>query len=319
MTATKVCDHMTDQSAKTTIAPSPMQAFNSTTAASGAAGETFTGEVFTGERALFQARNLTLDGCVFEAGESPLKESCDLTIRDTTFRWKYPLWYAQNIDVENSMWTLDARAGVWYSRNLTIRNSTIGAPKNFRRTTNLLLEDVSLAHAEETLWNCDQVTLRRVDAVGDYFAMNSTNLQVEGLRLDGNYSFDGCRNVTVSNSQLLSKDAFWNCENVTVNNSTISGEYVGWNSKNLTFNNCTISSLQGLCYIDGLTLNNCRLIDTTLAFEYCTNIDAVLTSPVRSVLNPVSGSISAPNIGEVIQNDPNLDTSRVRIVQTGMQ
>lgn len=279
-------------------------------------GETLTGQIFTGERALFQARDLTIDGCVFEDGESPLKESCNLTVRDTTFRWKYPLWYAKNIQVENTTWSLEARAGVWYTSDLTVKNSAIGAPKTFRRAKRLHLEDVSLHHAQETLWNCDQVTLNRVDAAGDYFAMNSTNLQVNNLRLDGNYSFDGCRNVTVNDSQLLSKDAFWNCENVTVNNSTISGEYLGWNSKNLTFNNCTIYSAQGLCYIDGLTLNNCRLIDTTLAFEYCTNIQATLTLPVDSVLNPVSGRISVPRIGELIQNDPTIDTAKIEIVQT---
>ena len=71
-------------------------------------------------------------------------------------------------------------------------------------------------------------------------------MEIEGLTLDGNYSFDGCKNVTIRNSHLLSKDAFWNCENITVYDSFVSGEYFGWNAKNVTLINCTIESEQGL-------------------------------------------------------------------------
>ena len=45
----------------------------------------------TGERALFQAQDAHISYCVFEAGESPLKESRDLAIDNTLFKWKYPL------------------------------------------------------------------------------------------------------------------------------------------------------------------------------------------------------------------------------------
>ena len=60
---------------------------------------------------------------------------------------------------------------------------------------------------------------------------------------------------------------------MTVYDSTIIGEYLAWNSKNVTFINCTIESLQGLCYIENLKMINCTLMNTTLAFEYCENID----------------------------------------------
>ena len=52
--------------------------------------ETFERKIFTGERALFGARDLTLTDCIFEDGESPLKESAGLTLRGCSFRWKYP-------------------------------------------------------------------------------------------------------------------------------------------------------------------------------------------------------------------------------------
>ncbi len=175
----------------------------------------------------------------------------------------------------------------------------IEAPKNFRRCRDLSLKNVSFRNAAETLWHCDGVYLDNVTATGDYFAMNSNNMNVTGLNLFGNYSFDGCKNIEIHNSRLLSKDAFWNSENVTVYDSFISGEYLGWNSKSLTLINCTIESLQGLCYIDDLVMKNCKLINTTLAFEYST-VNAEISSQITSVLNPSGGTIRAQSIGELI-------------------
>lgn len=91
-------------------------------------------------------------------------------------------------------------------------------------------------------------------------------------------------------------------------------EYLAWNAENVRFENCTIQSLQGLCYIKGLTLRNCKLIETDLAFEYCTDIDAEVSSPILSVKNPLSGRIVAPSIGEVIFDDPDVDATATEIV-----
>ena len=224
-------------------------------------------EFLTGERALFMGKNLDIYDTIFDDGESPLKESCGINLYGSMFKWKYPLWYSKNIVAEDCHWFEMARAGVWYTDNIAVRRALIQAPKNFRRCKGLELTDVTFTNAEETLWSCDDVTMNHVTAKGDYFAMNSNNMKIDDLKLDGNYSFDGCRNVEIRNSNLLSKDAFWNTENVTVYDSFISGEYLGWNAKNLTLVNCTIESLQGMCYIDNLVMKNCKLINTTLAFN----------------------------------------------------
>ena len=128
-----------------------------------------------------------------------------------------------------------ARSGVWYTHNIVVEDSVIEAPKNFRRCTGVTLRNVSLPNAAETLWTCEGVKLENVTARGDYFAMNSGNIEVDGLVLAGNYSFDGAHDVHVTNSRLLSKDAFWNTENVLVENSYIAGEYLGWNARNIKF------------------------------------------------------------------------------------
>ena len=157
------------------------------------------------------------------------------------------------------------------------------------------------------------VVLDDVMAKGDYFAMNSKDMKIDGLTLYGNYSFDGVKNVEIKNSKLLSKDAFWNSENVTVYDSFISGEYLGWNAKNLTLIGCTIESLQGMCYIDHLVMKDCKLINTTLAFEYST-VDAQITNKIDSVLNPTSGEIRAKSIGKLILEKDKIDPSKTKII-----
>ncbi|MCI8377885.1 MAG: DUF3737 family protein [Lachnospiraceae bacterium] len=254
---------------------------------------------FTGERALFQSDGLELSYCTFADGESPLKESKNLVIHDSLFQWKYPLWYCQNVTVEDSVWFEMARAGVWYTDHISVKNSTIEAPKNFRRCSNLVLENVNMPNASETLWNCNQVSMEHATAKGDYFGMGCTNVEIEDFTLVGNYSFDGAKNITLRNAKLLSKDAFWNCEDITVYDSFISGEYFGWNSKNVTLIGCTVESEQGMCYMDHIVMKNCKLLNTNLAFEYST-VDAEIDSSVISIKNPYSGRIRAKEIGEVI-------------------
>lgn len=270
-------------------------------------------EFLTGERALFQGQQLRIVDSTFADGESPLKESQDIELIGSMFKWKYPLWYAKDIIAKNCTWFEMARAGVWYTDRIRVEHSAIEAPKNFRRCRDVTLCNVSFPNAAETLWSCDGVIMEQVVAKGDYFAMNSQNMVIRDLILYGNYSFDGARNVEIHNSRLLSKDAFWNSENITVYDSFISGEYLGWNAKNLTLINCTIESLQGLCYINNLQMKNCRLLNTTLAFEYST-VDAELIGTVDSVLNPTGGVIRADEIGELIIEKDKVDPSKTKII-----
>ncbi len=271
-------------------------------------------QTLTGERALFCSKNLEIVDSVFDNGESPLKESSDISIKGSLFKWKYPMWYCKNIDVKDSTWFNMARAGVWYTNNISVEDCAIEAPKNFRRCDGVSMRNVSFSDAQETLWSCSNVKLENVTVVnGDYFAMNSTDIEIDGLTLYGKYSFDGCRNVVVRNSRLVTKDAFWNTENVTVYDSFISSEYLGWNAKNLTLVNCTVESLQGMCYIDNLVMKNCKLINTTLAFEYST-VDAEIDSKIDSVMNPSGGRITAKHIDNLIMEKDRIDPTKTKII-----
>jgi hypothetical protein len=270
-------------------------------------------QLLTGERALFNSKDMEISYSTFADGESPLKESSNIKIDHSMFKWKYPLWYCKNIVVEDSTLFEMARSGIWYTENIAISDTIIEAPKNFRRSKKITLENVNMPNAVETLWNCEDISFKNVTAKGDYFGMNSTNIKIDGFQLVGNYSFDGGKNIEIHNAKMLSKDAFWNCENVTVYDSFISGEYLGWNSKNLTFVNCTIESLQGMCYIDNLVMKNCRLLNTTLAFEYST-IDVKIDGIIDSVTNPYGGIICAEAIGELIMDETKIDPKKTQII-----
>ncbi len=273
-------------------------------------------QFLTGERALFQGRDLRIFDTIFDDGESPLKESRDIELYGCMFKWKYPLWYAKNLTVKNCTWFEMGRAGVWYTDHITVEDSSIEAPKNFRRCHDVTLRNVTMPNAAETLWSCDGVTLENVTAKGDYFGMNSSNVTVRDFTLYGNYSFDGARNAEIRNAKMLSKDSFWNSENVTVCDSFISGEYLGWNSRNLTLVNCTVESLQGMCYIDNLVMKNCKLVNTTLAFEYST-VDADINSRIDSVFNPSGGTIRAEHIDSLIIEKDKVDPEKTRIICRG--
>ena len=234
----------------------------------------YTQQKFVGERALFQSRDLELSYCTFADGESPLKESKNLKIENCLFQWKYPLWYCRNVEVKHSTMFEMARAGIWYTDHISMEDITYQAPKGFRRCKDVVLKDINFPNAAETLWNCSQVKMRNVTAKGDYFAMGSSDMEIDNFTLVGNYSFDGA---------------------------------------NVTLINCTIESEQGMCYMDNLKMENCRLLNTNLAFEYAT-VDAQIDSKIDSVKNPISGKIRAKQIDEIIFDNPDVKKENTDIV-----
>ena len=272
-------------------------------------------EHFTGERALFKTKGAYIEDCLFDDGESPLKESKELDVVHSTFGYKYPLWYCDDVNVIDSTFLPLSRAGVWYTKNASFAHCVFQAPKLFRKCVNLSLKDVEFTDAEETLWWNDGVLLGDANVVnGPYFCKGSKNVEVDHLDLRGNYAFDGCEHVKVTNSVLRTKDAFWNCKHVRVENCYIEGEYFGWNSEDVTLVRCEIHSHQGFCYMKNVKLVDCRLVDTDLAFEYCEDIDAKVLTSIDSIKNPISGRIVCAGAGEVILDDPDVDHTKTEIL-----
>ncbi len=266
--------------------------------------EHISGKEYGGERPLFASHDLYLENVTIHAGESALKECTNIEAVGCRFEGKYPFWHVDGFVVKNCLFTEGARAALWYSRNLEMTDTLVEAPKMFREMDGIRLERVRIPDAQETLWHCRNVELKNVEvAHADYLFMHSENIRIEDYRQQGNYSFQYCKNVEIRNAVIDSKDAFWNTENVTVYDSELEGEYLGWHSKNLRLVNCKISGTQPLCYAYNLILENCTMADDCdLAFEY-SSVEASVKSPVRSVKNPRTGSITAESYGEIILDE----------------
>ena len=137
---------------------------------------------------------------------------------------------------------------------------------------------------------------------------------IDGLNLQGNYSFQDAKEILIRKAVIDSKDAFWNTENVTVYDSVIFGEYLGWHSKNLRLVNCKIGGTQPLCYASNLILENCEFMeDCDLAFEFST-VQAEVNNHIVSVKNPLEGIIKAQSIGKVIIDENARHTEACKIV-----
>lgn len=229
---------------------------------------------YEGERPLFATHDLQLENVTIHTGESALKECSNIIAVNCRFEGKYPFWHNNGFIVKNCFFTEGARAALWYSQNLQMIDTVVEAPKMFREMDGIKLENVQIDHA-------------------DYLFMHGENIRIENYSQNGNYSFQYCKNVEIHHAVINSKDAFWNTENVTVYDSELNGEYLGWHSRNLRLVNCKISGTQPLCYTHNLVMENCTMADDCdLAFEYA-SVQATINSPIHSVKNPRSGSITA--------------------------
>lgn len=207
-----------------------------------------------------------------------------------------------------------SRSGIWYTKHISITDSALQAPKLFRRSQDITLDNVHFRDAQETMWTCKDIKITNTQINGDYFGKDSQNIYLDNVSVIGNYVFDGGKNIEAHNCTFISKDAFWNCDNVTIYDSTIDGEYLAWNTKNLTLINCKIESDQGLNYIDNLVIKNCDFLRTDLTFEYVSNMDVEVNNMIDSVKNPISGKIEAPQIGSLIMDPEKIDPVKTTII-----
>jgi hypothetical protein len=267
---------------------------------------------FEGERPLFKSSFLHLDDCEFISGESAVKIADNINAKNCKFSSKYLFWHNKNLNIKNSFFYDGARASIWYTNKVVLENCKVDSPKIFRDAKNITIQNTAF-NTNETLWDCEDIKIKDVQFKGDYLLFHSSNIDIENFTLDGNYSFQHTKNMKLKNIEIKSKDAFWNSENVTVYDSIINGEYLGWYSKNLKFVNCKIAGTQPLCYAKNLILENCEMLNTDLAFEYST-LNAQVTTSILSVKNPISGTIEAKEIKNLILDDEKVDLKNLKIV-----
>lgn len=253
------------------------------------------------ERALYGARDAEIVNCRFEGpadGESAMKETRGLKVVNCFMDLRYPLWHAEDVELENCELTEGCRAALWYDARVRLKHCRMDGIKAVRECSDTVLEDCEIK-SQEFGWMNRGLKITNCSLVSEYPFLKSCDLEIDGLTMKAKYSFQYVENMVIRNSSLDTKDAFWHSRNVTVYDSVVKGEYLAWYSENLRLVRCKIIGTQPLCYCKGLVLEDCEMVDTDLSFER-SEVQATVRGSVHSVKNPVSGRVEADSIGEII-------------------
>lgn len=252
------------------------------------------------ERSLYGISDALVENCRFQGeadGESCLKETKNLYIKNCFFGLRYPLWHNDNSIIDNCVMPETCRAAMWYDNDITIKNLKCDGIKAIRECNGVRVFDCCF-NSPEFCWLSNDLTFERVKVVSEYPFFTIKNATFKNLEMKGKYSFQYAENVTIEDSVLDTKDAFWHTKNVTVKNSIVKGEYLAWYSDGLTLINCKIIGTQPLCYAKNLKLIDCETEGCDLSFENSV-VDATIKGYIESVKNPI-GKIVADKIGEII-------------------
>lgn len=263
-------------------------------------------QTFDQERALYGSDGIDVISCRFDGpadGESALKESRDIDVRNSYFNLRYPFWHDTDLRIASCEMTDKCRAALWYTKDAVITDSKLHGIKALRECSDIEIDNCSII-SPEFGWSVNDMVMRNSSAESEYFMMRSSDLRFENVSLKGKYSFQYVTDAVIENCNFDTKDSFWHAKNVTIRNSVIRGEYLAWYCENVTFENCTISGTQPLCYCKGLKLINCRMENADLAFEK-SEVEADILSPVISIKNPYNGYIRVPEVSEIIRDDEN--------------
>ncbi len=261
-------------------------------------------QTFDMERALYGSSNILVRNCVFDGpadGESAFKEGTNMNVEHCFFNLRYPFWHDRGLVITDSEMTESCRAALWYSGQVEITDTKMHGIKALRECEDVMIKNCHII-SPEFGWSVRKIRMEHTTAVSEYFMMRSEDLVFKGVNFKGKYSFQYIKNAYFENCVFDTKDAFWHGENITVRNSVIKGEYLAWYSDGLTLINCRIIGTQPLCYCKNLKLTSCEMIRTDLAFEK-SEVEAVITTKVDSIKNPLSGRIVAPDVGEVLMDD----------------
>ena len=259
---------------------------------------------YSNERALYALKDSTVLRCKFEGiedGESVLKETRNIKVKESYFALRYPLWHAVNYEIRDTVFDTTSRASLWYSYKGNISNTKIRSVKAVRECKDITILNSDITSTEFG-WLSEDIKLINNNIESEYFLFQSKNIEIDNLTFKGKYSFQYVINMNISNSFFDTKDAFWHSKNVVVRNTYIKGAYLGWFSEGLTLINCKIEGTQPLCYCKNLKLIDCEMINTDLAFEY-SDVEATIKGNVLSIKNPRSGHIYVDSVDKIIKEE----------------
>lgn len=261
----------------------------------------FENEQHDEERAFYGLKAAKFSNCKIDGpadGESAFKECKHIEVDNCYFNLRYPFWHAAGAWITNSEMTENCRAALWYDVDVHIENCKLHGIKALRECENITLKNTDVV-SPEFAWRSRRIKVENTTLEGEYPFFECKNMEIEGLTMKGKYSFQYIENATFRNCVLDTKDAFWHAKNVTIEDSVVKGEYLAWYAENIRFVRCKISGTQPLCYVKGLVLEDCEMEGCDLSFER-SEVTATIKGHIDSVKNPISGSITADSIGEIV-------------------
>lgn len=260
-------------------------------------------QTFDEEREFYGSENVIIISCSFDGpadGESAFKECRLIQVEKSFFNLRYPFWHDNKLKIIDSEMTELCRAALWYSSDIEILCTKLHGIKALRECTNILIKNCDII-SPEFGWFTKNVEMYYTNAESEYFMMRSCRLTFDNVKLNGKYSFQYIEHSVFNNCFFDTKDAFWHAKNVIVKNSVVKGEYLAWYCENVTFENCVIIGTQPFCYCKGLKLIDCEMREADLCFER-SEVDAIISTPLISIKNPLKGRICVPNADEIIMD-----------------
>lgn len=272
-------------------------------------------EIHDEERSFYGLKEAIVKKCKIDGpadGESAFKECKNIEVEDTYLNLRYPFWHNDEVKIKNCEMTEGCRAALWYDKGVEIEDCKMHGIKALRECENITLKNTEVI-SPEFAWRSRGIKIENTSVAGEYPFFECKNMEIDGLHMKGKYSFQYIENTTLRNCVLDTKDAFWHAKNVTIEDSVVKGEYLAWYAENIRFVRCKISGTQPLCYVKGLVLEDCEMEGCDLSFER-SEVTATVKGKIDSVKNPISGSIVADEIGEIILEEEIVTPGACKIV-----
>ena len=145
------------------------------------------GKQFDEERALYHLQNADVTDCVFAGpadGESVLKETADVGLKNCRFSLRYPLWHVKGFTMTESSMDDKTRAAIWYAENGDITDSVLEGIKAVRECAHIRLERCQV-ESQEFGWKSQDITLIDTNIVSEYLFLDSRDVKLRGVKMKG--------------------------------------------------------------------------------------------------------------------------------------
>ena len=144
---------------------------------------------FEEERALYHLSDAEILHCTFAGatdGESALKEARQITVSDSTFALRYPLWHVRKLSLDHCRFQETARAALWYCEQGSLESCELHGIKALRECHDFRIAH-SIIDSEEFGWKCKNIRMTDCKLRSEYLFFDSRNIELQQIAMTGKY------------------------------------------------------------------------------------------------------------------------------------